>query len=317
MTQTVMGMGRRIAAYRKSEGMTAQDLAEDAGMSRSVIANIENGRRDDITVSELLAISRALRVPPVAILFDVNRPMAPVPAPGNEGDISFRPRAIDIVDWVAGLDGPSQWSHERLVMEEELARNGPATTSMGMVLEASYGDSGWSAIRLLMAGRQLRTATEDHAELVRDFALDVKTGEFGWEPALDEHLSIMREVQDLTRRESVTALEDFLTRVSEHNPGQLQRAQDAVHELRSSAQDLKTARGLLVSLGGDPSAHAHPTDEVGLPAFGYEEVLTMWTRMRSEYLKDQIEGGIDRSKYRTYDQIRRAIKSGKLKRKDG
>lgn len=194
------------------------------------------------------------------------------------------------------MDGPTQWSDELLWMEGDLADNGPAVASMGIVLEASYGDSGWSAIQLLMAGRQLRTATENHAELTRDFALDVKMGEFGWEPSLSEHLNIMREVRHLTERDSALALENFLAQVSEIAPDRVIKAQDAVHQLRSSAQDLKMARGLLISLGGDPTALPEPTDGVGLPALGYEEVLTMWTRMRSEYLHDQIEGGIDRKK---------------------
>ncbi|MCG2623026.1 helix-turn-helix domain-containing protein [Arthrobacter sp. I2-34] len=318
MTQKVQGVGRRIAAFRKREGLSAQELAEDTGMSRSVIANIENGRRDDLTVTELLAISRALRVPPVAILFDVTKPMSPVPASNTGEEQVLRPRAIDVIDWVAGLDAPSQWSDDRASMEAELAENGPAVMPMtGMILEATYGESGWDAVRLLTVGRQLRTATEKHAQLTRDFAWYVRTGHFGWEPSSSEHLRLMDEVRDLTDIESASALEGFVVKVSKAAPDQAKEAERAVRRLRSSAQDMRELRGLLQSLGGDPSGSPDPTDESGFPAFGFEQVITLWSRTRFRFMRDLVEGQFDAAKYRTANQIHRAISAGKLRLKKG
>lgn len=318
MTQNVEGMGRRIAAFRRREGLSANELAQDAGMSRSVIANIENGRRDDITVSELLALSRALRVPPAAIVFDVTRPMAPVPVPNTEGEL-LRPRAIDIIDWFAGLDGPSQWSPDRMIMEEELAEQGPAVMPVtGVILEATYGDSGWDAIRLLAVGRQLRTATEHHAELVGEFALDVRTGKFGWEPSLDEHLGFMEGVQELEESESAVLLEDFLTKVADLAPEKSKEAERAVRRLRTSVQDIRRLRGLLQTLGGDPSEFAEPSSgEFVLPSFGLEQILTLWNRTKFEFMRNLVEGDFDPDKYRTADQIHRGIRAGKLRLKQG
>lgn len=312
------GMGRRIAAFRKREGLSANELAQDTGMSRSVIANIENGRRDDITVSELLAISRALRVPPVAIVFDTTRPMSPVPAPNTEGEI-LRPRAIDVIDWFAGLDGPSQWSPDRMDMEEELAEQGPAVMPMtGIILEATYGDSGWDAIRLLAVGRQLRTATEHHAELIREFALDVRTGEFGWDPSLDEHLGFMEGVRELSDSDAIGSLEDFLAKVADVAPEKSKEAERAVRRLRTSVQDMRRLRGILQSLGGDPSDFPEPSSvDIALPSFGLEQVLTLWNRTKFEFMRNLVEGDFDPSKYRTSDQIHRAIRAGKLRLKQG
>lgn len=69
-------MGERVARYRKLNGMTGDELAELAGngVTRAVIANIETGRKRDMTVSQLIAISVALQVPPVSILFDIRAP---------------------------------------------------------------------------------------------------------------------------------------------------------------------------------------------------------------------------------------------------
>jgi transcriptional regulator with XRE-family HTH domain len=70
-------IGQRIARYRKIEGWSAQRLADESGLTRSVVTNIENGRRSDLTVSELLAVADALGLPPTAILLDLRRPWRP------------------------------------------------------------------------------------------------------------------------------------------------------------------------------------------------------------------------------------------------
>lgn len=74
--QSVSPIGTNVARYRKAEGISAAELAERAGegLTRSVIANLENGRKDDITVRQLMAISHALHVPPVLLVADVFNP---------------------------------------------------------------------------------------------------------------------------------------------------------------------------------------------------------------------------------------------------
>jgi transcriptional regulator with XRE-family HTH domain len=317
MTQNILGLGRRIADFRKREGLSAQELALDAGMSRSVIANIENGRRDDITVSELLSISRVLRVPPVAILFDVTRPMAPTSSPNeSEDDEILRPRTIDIVDWVAGLDGPAQWSESRTLMEEDLARNGPAVMPpMGLVVEATYGESGWDAIRLLTVGRQLRSATEHYAELTREFAQDVRFGTFGWEPELDEHLGIMEAVQSIPESAAIRQLDAFLEKVKVADPAKHKDAERAVRRLKQAEHEVRNLTGLLKSLGGTANARAASDEEFSFPSFGFENVVMLWERTKFKYMRDLVEGDFVASKYRTADKIYRGLKSGKLTKK--
>ncbi|MCC2032182.1 helix-turn-helix domain-containing protein [Microbacterium allomyrinae] len=69
-------IGKRLARYRKLAGFSAHELAERAGLTRSVIANIENNRRTDITVSEVIALSQALDVPPLVLMLPVDRPFS-------------------------------------------------------------------------------------------------------------------------------------------------------------------------------------------------------------------------------------------------
>lgn len=58
----------RLVRVRRFRGMTADDLARVSGMSRSVIANVESGRRPYVAYHELLAWSDALQVSLAAVV---------------------------------------------------------------------------------------------------------------------------------------------------------------------------------------------------------------------------------------------------------
>ncbi|WP_188726429.1 helix-turn-helix domain-containing protein [Pseudoclavibacter endophyticus] len=79
MSETpTLRLGANIARYRKLAGISAQALADAAknGLSRSQIADLENGRKKDLSVLQLLAVARVLGVPPVALLADLFDPGA-------------------------------------------------------------------------------------------------------------------------------------------------------------------------------------------------------------------------------------------------
>jgi transcriptional regulator with XRE-family HTH domain len=62
MTEPISGLGERIRQRRRDAGLSQQGLAVAAGLSISVIAQLEQGQRDDPRVSTLAAIARALGV---------------------------------------------------------------------------------------------------------------------------------------------------------------------------------------------------------------------------------------------------------------
>jgi transcriptional regulator with XRE-family HTH domain len=71
-------VAREVRRYRQMRGLSAQQLADrtaDLGMpiQRSVLANLESGRRTTVTVAELLVLSAALTVAPVLLVFPVGR----------------------------------------------------------------------------------------------------------------------------------------------------------------------------------------------------------------------------------------------------
>ncbi|MDF9809846.1 transcriptional regulator with XRE-family HTH domain [Aurantimicrobium minutum] len=70
------GIGKRLANYRRLANMSAQELssATSGRISRTVISNIENGRKADVTIDELIHLSLALGVPPVALALPIDEP---------------------------------------------------------------------------------------------------------------------------------------------------------------------------------------------------------------------------------------------------
>lgn len=86
--------------------MTAQELSEKVGygLSRGVIANIESGRKTDITVDQLIALSTVLGIPPVALAIPVDEPyrfVRSTDAPSSR----TASRAFRLMDWFQGEAG--------------------------------------------------------------------------------------------------------------------------------------------------------------------------------------------------------------------
>lgn len=77
----IPGLGERLRKYREAQNLTAamlatetQEIFPDTTISRQVIFNIENGRKTDVNVTELVQLARALDVPPSALLCDFDKP---------------------------------------------------------------------------------------------------------------------------------------------------------------------------------------------------------------------------------------------------
>lgn len=75
LTRTIAGEIRR---YRTERGLSGQDLADKCALlgmpiHRSVLANLENGRRPSVSVAELLVLAAALEVPPLLLVLPVGR----------------------------------------------------------------------------------------------------------------------------------------------------------------------------------------------------------------------------------------------------
>lgn len=114
MARVGTSIAQEIRRHRLARGMSAQQLSDacaklGASIPRTVISNIENGRRTNVSVAEVLVIARALGQPPGALVF---------PA-GYVNEVEYLPEKktdpLEAVDWWSGEQLPPD---ARVVLEE-------------------------------------------------------------------------------------------------------------------------------------------------------------------------------------------------------
>lgn len=73
LTRTIAAQVKRTRTERKLSAQQLSDACAKLGleMPRSVLADLENGRRAHVSVAELLVLARALDVPPLLLVFPV------------------------------------------------------------------------------------------------------------------------------------------------------------------------------------------------------------------------------------------------------
>ena len=280
-------VGQRVAKYRKMEGLSAQKLAEEAGLTRSIVANIENGRRDDLTVRELLSISEALRVPPAALLFDVTRPTSPAPG-GGEADL-LRPRVIDLVDWLSASDDESDPQLAEFFGKLE-EMDGVVLYPVGLTITATYGKAGRHARALVNAGRTLKQAMDRYAKTHRD-VLIVARQVWAYGVAESDQLEDAMQAGILSGSSIGESLIEALPASDEVMARALMREVDA------AARNLRDARTQLTLLGGRAEGMA-----LGL---GPREIMTMVQSMPHEPIatttkRGKLSDAIVESPFREY-----------------
>lgn len=166
--------------------MSAQQLADRTAqlgspIPRSVLANLESGRRNSVSVDELVILARALQVPAILLVFPVGRCRGVEAIPGQE----IPP--WDAVRWFSGqrfealfkvplrevLGGPgldfpvevyrdhdfavATWAHERQLAEAQLEA---AERDKNTALKDAH-------LRLAEGASLRATQAEDHLREVR------------------------------------------------------------------------------------------------------------------------------------------------------
>jgi transcriptional regulator with XRE-family HTH domain len=238
-------IGQRVAKYRKLEGMSAQKLAEESGLTRSVITNIENGRRDDLTVTELLKISGALRVPPAAIMFDIEKPFGPV-VDGEEEGNAWATRNIDMVDWLNAIDTAAEADPDLAEFNEQLESVDKVILyPAGMTVEATYGVAGKRARSLLNAARSLERADVRHEIARRRLSLlarEVWSSKEAQSDQFEDAMASGSVASSMIASELLSTLDDQ----------DRELAMILMRELDAATQNLRDARAQFKLLGGDP-----------------------------------------------------------------
>jgi len=97
-------IGTRLARLREARGLSAQQLAdrlEGSGITRSMITNLETGRKRDLTSTEVLQIASGLEVSIWALIVDTSNPWGALDIPG----LYNLPSNLTIADAVANRWG--------------------------------------------------------------------------------------------------------------------------------------------------------------------------------------------------------------------
>ncbi|GAB2327888.1 helix-turn-helix domain-containing protein [Streptomyces variabilis] len=95
-------IAREVRRHRTARGMSAQTLADacarlgHTGLQRTVISNIENGRRRDVSVADVLVLAAALEVAPAALVFPAGYAAEVEYLPGQTAD------PLEAADWFTG-----------------------------------------------------------------------------------------------------------------------------------------------------------------------------------------------------------------------
>lgn len=94
LTTVIAGQVQRIRGERRMSAQQLADATAELGhpVARSVIANLESGRRDTVSIAELVVLARALRVPPLLLVFPI----------GSEPTVEVLP-GVQVPTWPAAL----------------------------------------------------------------------------------------------------------------------------------------------------------------------------------------------------------------------
>ncbi|GLJ79024.1 helix-turn-helix domain-containing protein [Microbacterium imperiale] len=113
-------LGYQVAKYRRMLKISGEELAARAGLglTRSVIANLENGRKRDVTVQQLIALALVLGVSPADLVFDLRRPYDLVPLGDTSAPESYASTTTGQVlarSWFGGSRLASEMSYRTTV----------------------------------------------------------------------------------------------------------------------------------------------------------------------------------------------------------
>lgn len=143
-------VGQRLERVRSARKLSAAELAArvPAGsITKTVITNVESGRKRDLTVTELVQIAAALDISPLFLIVDTTKPWEPLGVDGVEATNIEYARKADLFS-IAFSDGPRS-------VELALARG-----------EGALEDLAW--VRALIADAAAYADTRDAERILSD-----------------------------------------------------------------------------------------------------------------------------------------------------
>jgi len=110
ITAVVASQVKRLRNEREISGQQLADASEKLGfpLKRSVLANLENGRRETVSVAEVLALAYAIGVPPIMLLLPFGAADTIEVLPGQHVPVG------EAFDWLTGQQPTGHWHAMRV-----------------------------------------------------------------------------------------------------------------------------------------------------------------------------------------------------------
>ena len=181
-TRLTFNVGKRIADYRNSRGISAQQLADRCAalgmpsINRQVITKLENRHREAVSLAELLVLARALDTSPVLLALPLGKEQSTEILPGRDlgtwdaalwlaghVELSDAPDGLDAI-WLDETDAegvvPLHHRHDQLV--NDLSGDGLWAGAVG-----TGEDDKPDPVATLKLHRQIRNELENDLRHVR------------------------------------------------------------------------------------------------------------------------------------------------------
>ncbi|MGW3437089.1 helix-turn-helix domain-containing protein [Streptomyces bacillaris] len=196
MTRVGTSVAGEVRRHRTAKGWSAQQLSDrcaELGLSipRTVLSNIENGRRTNISVAELLVLAGALEVAPAALIYPVGYVEEVEVLPG----VAAHP--MHGVQWISGevalptrTAGPmgkmmrTALFYVRQLLREKARSQKSLRSGVDLQRRASEADSAALAASYTEAARHQFKAHEESERVTEEWAEALRQGmpEMGLEP---------------------------------------------------------------------------------------------------------------------------------------
>jgi len=214
-----------------------------------------------MSVSELLALSEALRLPPAALLFDITRPFGLSGSTddedrtprGNASRVEQRqpalfPRNIDLIDWLNATETTVEADPELAHFEQRLEElDGVVVYPLGMTIQATYGRAGRKARAILTASRGAERALVRYEKARRDLLLFVRNL---WNFQEERDKSDQVDAAMTAGRISGTAIGSAL--LGEVTEEERSAVDQVMRDFDAAAANLRDSQSQVRMAGGDP-----------------------------------------------------------------
>lgn len=265
-------VGERVQRARQQRQMSAQALADRCAelgmtMDRSVIAKLERGLRQGVSLAEVLVLARALGVPPLQLMLPIGAEASTEVLPGVAAD------TWQAVEWLEGREAfPADRSQEQSTSAATTAwmdRAAPVRLWRAHAVAASR----WRQLVWQADGLRQDAARHWHAvDELRQAQHDPAAGEADRVLAPSRASAVTARAQELMRRANLRE----------------QQALRAEEDLRELRQQMRRSGITPPSLGGELALEHLDTDP---PVAELERVLAR--RLAEADRKNREGGAID------------------------